>query len=148
MAWSDDIALLNLRIARQERYRDWIEGTNSNVFGPRWVDADWSNPAHTDGCDPNDSDAAAHRWTGTGGGDAYFAWWRSQYPSADENSTGIELAVYDEWKAWSDAGSNVRAQTGMEAALTSHKQNITDLTAKKNLLQSKIDSGASDGPPE
>ena len=36
----------------------------------------------------------------------------------------------------------------MEAALTSHKQNITDLTAKKNLLQSKIDSGASDGPPE
>ena len=32
MAWSDDIALLNLRIARQERYRDWIEGTNSNVF--------------------------------------------------------------------------------------------------------------------
>ena len=148
MAWSDDIALLNLRIARQERYRDWIEGTNSNVFGPRGVDADWSNPAHTDGCDPNDSDAAAHRWTGTGGGDAYFAWWRSQYPSADENSTGIELAVYDEWKAWSDAGSNVRAQTGMEAALTAHKQNITDLTAKKNLLQSKIDSGASDGPPE
>ena len=70
MAWSDDIALLNLRIARQERYRDWIEGTNSNVFGPRGVDADWSNPAHTDGCDPNDSDAAAHRWTGTGGGDA------------------------------------------------------------------------------
>ena len=148
MAWSDDIALLNLIIALQERYRDWIEGTNSNVFGPRGVDADWSNPAHTDGCDPNDSDAAAHRWTGTGGGDVYFAWWRIQYPSADENSTGIELAVYDEWKAWSDAGSNVRAQTGMEAALTSHKQNITDLTAKKNLLQSKIDSGASDGPPE
>ena len=30
----------------------------------------------------------------------------------------------------------------MEAALTAHKQNITDLTTKKNLLQGKIDSGA------
>ena len=32
----------------------------------------------------------------------------------------------------------------MKLALTAHKQNITDLTAKRDLLQSKIDSGASD----
>ena len=32
----------------------------------------------------------------------------------------------------------------MKIALTAHKQNITDLTAKRDLLQSKIDSGASD----
>tara|TARA_Y100000004_G_scaffold52676_1_gene58440 strand:- start:5001 stop:5453 length:453 start_codon:yes stop_codon:yes gene_type:complete len=150
MEWSDNIALLNLRIARQERYRDWIEGINSNVFGPRGEAADWSNPAHTDGCDPNDTTGASnHRWTGTGGGDAYFAWWRSQYPTVDENETDpVTLGVYEAWKDWSDNGSNVRAQTGMEAALTAHKQNIADLTAKRDLLQSKIDSGASDGPPE
>ena len=43
MAWADDIALLNLRIARQQRYVDWLEGVNSNVFGPRGENADWSN---------------------------------------------------------------------------------------------------------
>ena len=38
----------------------WVRGEN----------ADWSNPAHTDGCDPDDTTGASnHRWTGTGGGD-------------------------------------------------------------------------------
>ena len=141
MAWSDDIALLNLRIARQERYRDWIEGTNSNVFGPRGENADWSNPAHTDGCDPDDASHAAHRWTGTGGANAYFAWWRSQYPDADENSTGVEGGVYDAWKHWSDNGSDITTETGYAEKLAAHKQNIVDLTAKRDLLQSNIDNG-------
>ena len=148
MAWSDDIALLNLRIARQERYRDWIEGTNSNVFGPRGVDADWSNPAHTDGCDPNDSDAAAHRWTGTGGGDAYFAWWRSQYPSVDENETDpIALAIYELWKDWNDnLSQDIANQVDYTTTLNSHKTTITELQSKKAILQAKIDNGDLDGP--
>ena len=143
-AWADQIAAIDLKIARQQRYVDFIEGTNSNVFGPRGANADPDNAAHTDGCDPADSAAAAQRWTGMGGSDAYFALWRSQYPSVDENETDpLTLAVYEGWKAWSDAGSNYRAQTGMEAALTTHKQNITDLNTKKSLIQGKIDSGAS-----
>ena len=142
-AWADQIAAIDLKIARQKRYVDFIEGTDRNLCGRRGTDADPDNPAHTDGCDPADSAAAAHRWTGTGGADAYFAWWRSQYPSVDENETDpLTLGVYEAWKDWSDKGSNYRAQTGMEAALTAHKQNITDLTAKKNLIQGKIDSGA------
>ena len=148
MAWSDDIAGLNLRIARQQRYIDFIEGTNSNVFGPRGVNADPNNPAHTDGCDPDDSEAATHRWTGTGGADAYFAWWRSQNGSVDENeSNALTLGIYEQWKIWNDGGQNWRAMTGIEADLTSHKANLEALTAKRTLIQAKIDNGDLDGDP-
>ena len=141
MAWADDIALLNLRIARQQRFVDWLEGVNSSVHGPRGANADWANASHTDGCDPDDAVAAAHRWTGTGGADAYFAWWRTQYPDADENSTGVEGGVYDAWKHWSDNGSDITTETGYAEKLAAHKQNITDLTTKRDLLQSNIDNG-------
>lgn len=149
MAWSDDIALLNLRIARQERYRDWIEGTNSNVFGPRGENADWSNPAHTDGCDPDDTTGASnHRWTGTGGGDAYFAWWRSQYPSVDENETdALTLGVYEQWKNWNDnLSQDIANEADYTTTLNSHKTTITELQSKKAILQAKIDNGDLDGP--
>ena len=142
MAWADDIILLNLRIARQQRYVDWLEGVNSNVFGPRGANADPMNPAHTDGCDPDDSTSAAHRWTGTGGANAYFAWWRSQYPSADENTAGIEGAVYDAWKHWNDTLSqDIANETGYADTLAGHKTTITNLTTKRDLLQSNIDNG-------
>ena len=150
MAWSDDIALLNLRIARQERYRDWIEGTNSNVFGPRGENADWSNPAHTNGCDPDDTTGASnHRWTGTGGGDAYFAWWRSQYPTVDENETDpVTLGVYENWKEWNDSLSqDIANQADYTTNLDSHKATITALQNKKAALQAKIDNGDLDGDP-
>ncbi len=144
-AWADQIVALNLRIARQKRYIDFIEGEEANVFGPRGEAADPDNPEHIDGCDPNDTTGAVnHRWTGVGGADAYFAWWRSQYPTVDENETDpLTRGVYEVWKDWYDKGSNYRAQEGMEAALTAHKQNLSDLTAKRDLIQSKIDSGAS-----
>ena len=110
MAWSDDIALLNLRIARQERYRDWIEGTNSNVFEIeermqigviqhiQTVVTLMIPLVHLI------IDGLVQVVVTT-----YFAWWRSQYPTVDENETDpVTLLVYDAWKAWSDNGSNVR----------------------------------------
>ena len=74
---------------------------------------------------PDDTDAAAHRWTGTGGGDAYLAWWRTQYPTADENTAGLTGQMYDVWKHWSDNGSDVRAMDGNEAELTTLKAGLT-----------------------
>ena len=147
MAYADEVAYLNLQIAKSQRWIDFIEGTNSNTFGPRGENADWTNPAHTNGCDPDDSTAAAHRWTGTGGGDAYFAWWRSQYPSADENSTGVEKLVYDQWKAWSDGGSDIRAQGSNEADLTKFKEDLVTMKADRDALQGHIDAGDPDGDP-
>lgn len=149
MAWADDIALLDLRIARQQRYVDWLEGVNSNVFGPRGENADWSNPAHTDGCDPDDTTGASnHRWTGTGGANAYFAWWRSQYPSVDENETDpIALAIYELWKDWNDnLSQDIANQVDYTTTLNSHKTTITELQSKKAILQAKIDNGDLDGP--
>ena len=149
MAWADDIALLDLRIARQQRYVDWLEGVNSNVFGPRGENADWSNPAHTDGCDPAATTGASnHRWTGTGGANAYFAWWRSQYPSVDENETDpIALAIYELWKDWNDnLSQDIANQVDYTTTLNSHKTTITELQSKKAILQAKIDNGDLDGP--
>ena len=149
MAWADDIALLDLRIARQQRYVDWLEGVNSNVFGPRGENADWSNPAHTDGCDPDDTMGAVNqRWTGTGGANAYFAWWRSQYPSVDENETDpIALAIYELWKDWNDnLSQDIANQVDYTTTLNSHKTTITELQSKKAILQAKIDNGDLDGP--
>lgn len=149
MAWADDIALLDLRIARQQRYVDWLEGVNSNVFGPRGENADWSNPAHTDGCDPDDTTGASnHRWTGTGGANAYFAWWRSQYPSVDESeSDPVTLAVYEEWKNWNNnLSQDIVNQVDYTTTLNSHKTTITELQSKKATLQAKIDNGDLDGP--
>lgn len=150
MAWADDIALLDLRIARQQRYVDWLEGVNSNVFGPRGENADWSNPAHTDGCDPDDTTGASnHRWTGTGGANAYFAWWRSQYPSVDENETDpIALAIYELWKDWNDnLSQDIANQVDYTTTLNSHKTTVTELQTKKATLQAKIDNGDLDGDP-
>jgi len=150
MAWSDDIALLDLKIARQQRYVDWLEGVNSNVFGPRGENADWSNPSHTDGCNPDDTTGASnHRWTGTGGANAYFAWWRSQYPSVDENETdAVTLAVYENWKEWNDSLSqDIANQADYTTNLNSHKATITALQNKKAALQAKIDNGDLDGDP-
>ena len=149
MAWADDIALLDLRIARQQRYVDWLEGVNSNVFGPRGENADWSNPAHTDGCDPDDTMGAVnHRWTGTGGANAYFAWWRSQYPSVDENETDpIALAIYELWKDWNNnLSQDIVNQVDYTTTLNNHKTTITELQSKKAILQAKIDNGDLDGP--
>ena len=149
MAWADDIALLDLRIARQQRYVDWLEGVNSNVFGPRGENADWSNPAHTDGCDPDDTTGASnHRWTGTGGANAYFTWWRSQYPSVDENETDpIALAIYELWKDWNNnLSQDIANQVDYTTTLNSHKTTITELQSKKAILQAKIDNGDLDGP--
>lgn len=147
MAWSDDIIQLNLRIARQQRFIDSIEGVNSMTLGPRGQNADPENPAHTDGCDPDDSAAAAQRWTGTGGNDAYFAWWRSQNPSVDASESNALLkAIYVEWKNWSDGGENFRAMAGIESQLTLHKATKAELIAKRDSYQAKIDSGALDGP--
>ena len=149
MAWADDIALLDLRIARQQRYVDWLEGVNSNVFGPRGENADWSNPAHTDGCDPDDTTGASnHRWTGTGGANAYFAWWRSQYPSVDENETDpIALAIYELWKDWNDnLSQDIANQVDYTTTLNSHKTTITELQSKRASIQAKIDNGDLDGP--
>ena len=149
MAWADDIALLDLRIARQQRYVDWLEGVNSNVFGPRGENADWSNPAHTDGCDPDDTTGASnHRWTGTGGANAYFAWWRSQYPSVDENETDpIALAIYELWKDWNNnLSQDIVNQVDYTTTLNNHKTTITELQSKKAIIQAKIDNGDLDGP--
>ena len=149
MAWADDIALLDLRIARQQRYVDWLEGVNSNVFGPRGENADWSNPEHIDGCDPNDTMGASnHRWTGTGGANAYFAWWRSQYPTVDENETDpIALAIYELWKDWNNnLSQDIVNQVDYTTTLNSHKTTITELQSKKAILQAKIDNGDLDGP--
>ena len=60
---------------------------------------------------------------------------------ADENSTGVEGGVYDAWKYWSDNGSDITSETGYAEKLAAHKQNITDLTTKRDLLQSNIDNG-------
>ena len=46
MAWSDDIALLNLRIAKEQRLIDWFEGTNENLFVFRGANADPYNPTY------------------------------------------------------------------------------------------------------
>jgi hypothetical protein len=147
MAWSDDIVGLNLRIARQERYIDSIEGTKSMLLGPRGENADPDNASHTDGCDPDDTAAAAQRWTGTGGHDAYMAWWRSQNPSVDASESNTLLkALYDSWKDWSDNGSDYGAQAGMATALAGHKTNRDALVAKRDALQSKIDNSDLDGP--
>jgi len=145
MAYADEVAFLNASIARSQRWIDFIEGTNSNTFGPRGANGDWQTM--TDGIDTSDTDAAAHRWTGTGGGDAYFAWWRSQFPSADENSTGIEKQVYDQWKAWSDGGSDIRAQGQNEADLTKFKEDLVTMTADRDAIQGHIDAGDPDGDP-
>ena len=150
MAWSDDIALLDLKIARQQRYVDWLEGVNSNVFGPRGENSDWSNPSHTDGCNPDDTTGASnHRWTGTGGANAYFAWWRSQYPSVDESETDpVALGVYENWKEWNTTLSqDIANQVDYTTTLNSHKATITALQNKKASLQAKIDNGDLDGTP-
>ena len=150
MAWSDDIALLDLKIARQQRYVDWLEGVNSNVFGPRGENADWSNPSHTDGCNPDDTTGASnHRWTGTGGANAYFAWWRSQYPTVDENETDpVTLGVYENWKEWNDSLSqDIANQADYTTTLNEHKATITAFQNKKAALQAKIDNGDLDGDP-
>ena len=150
MAWSDDIALLDLKIARQQRWVDWYEGVNSNVFGPRGENADWSNPSHTDGCNPDDTTGASnHRWTGTGGANAYFAWWRSQYPSVDENETdALTLGVYEQWKNWNDnLSQDIANEADYTTTLNSHKTTVTELQTKKATLQAKIDNGDLDGDP-
>lgn len=148
MAWADDIKALNLKINRQQRFIDYIEGENENLFGPRGDNADPDNPLHIDGCDPADTDAAAHRWRGTGGGDAYFAWWRSQYPDADENSAGKTGEVFNlGYKLWVAAGSSVANMDTNSSDLSSHKATRDALIAKRDALQAKIDNGDPDGDP-
>ena len=149
MAWSDDIALLNLRIAKEQRLIDWFEGTNENLFGPRGENADPYNPAHTDGCDPNDTTgASAHRWRGTGGANAYYAWWRTEFPDADSTSTGVEGAMYGLWNHWNTTLSgDIANETGYATTLATHKASKAAFITKRDALQAKIDNGDPDGDP-
>ena len=148
MAWSDDIALLNLRIAKEQRLIDWFEGTNENLFGPRGANADPYNPAHTDGCDPDDAVQAAHRHRCTGGANAFFAWWRTEFPDADETSTGVEGVMYDLWNHWNTTLSgDIANETGYADTLAAHKASKAGYITKRDALQAKIDNGDPDGDP-
>ena len=102
MAYADEKAGIVLKINKTQRYIDFVEGDNSNTYGPYGENYDGSGTP-----DASDTVAAAHRWTGVGGGDAYFAWWRAKFSGASLSSTGVELVVYKTWKDWEDNGSNV-----------------------------------------
>ncbi len=148
MAWSDDIQALDLRIARQQRYIDAIEGVNSCELGPRGVNADPDNPLHINGCDPDDDLAKAHRNTMTGGADAYFAWWRSGIGASvdvSESNTMIK-GIYDLWKEWDEQGQDYGAMAGMATLLSQAKVFKQAFEDKKATYQNKIDTGALDGP--
>tara|TARA_B100002019_G_C21251295_1_gene591279 strand:+ start:1584 stop:2036 length:453 start_codon:yes stop_codon:yes gene_type:complete len=148
MAWSDDIALLNLRIAKEQRLIDWFEGANENLFGPRGANADWSNPAHTDGCDPDDAVQAAHRHRCTGGANAYFAWWRTEFPDADETSTGVEGVMYEMWNDWNtNLSQDIANDSDYTDTLATHKASKAAFITKRDALQAKIDNGDLDGDP-
>ena len=145
MAYADEKASIELRIAKIQRYIDWQEGVNSNTYGPYGENYDGMSGTP----DADDTEAAAHRWTGTGGGNAYWAWWRSQNPTADATSTGANARqtelirdCYREWKLWSDNGSDVAAETGASAALTKMKSDIAALKADRDQLQDRIDNDA------
>lgn len=135
MAYADEKASVDAKILQVQRYIDWIEGVNSNTFGPNGE---------------TDAEALAHTTTTTGGGDAYFAWWRTQYPTADETTTGsstratsLVRGVYKVWKDWSDNGEDVSAQEGAEA-LTRLKTDLASLQADSDNLQDNIDNDAPD----
>jgi len=136
MAYADEKASLLPRIAKVQRNIDWLEGVNENTYGPYIQLGE------------DDAEALAHRTTLTGGGDAYYAWWRTQYPTADENTTGdtdrataLVRVVYEAWKDWSDNGSDVAAQEGAEV-LTKMKADLKSLQDDADALQDNIDNDA------
>jgi hypothetical protein len=133
MAYADEKASVDIKILKIQRYIDWIEGVNSNTFGPN---------------EATDAEALAHTTTTTGGGDAYYAWWRTQYPTADENTTGdttrataLVRAVYAAWKDWDDNGSDVATQEGA-VALAKLKSDLVTYQADSDNLQDNIDNDA------
>ena len=135
MAYADEKASVDEKILGIQGAIDWIEGVNSNTFGPNG---------------DTDAEALAHTTTTTGGGDAYFAWWRTQFPTADETTTGgstratsLVRGVYKVWKNWSDNGEDVAAQEGA-AALTKLKADLAVYQADSDNLQDNIDNDAPD----
>ena len=71
---------------------------------------------------------AAHRHRCTGGANAFFTWWRTEFPDADETSTGVEGVMYDLWNHWNTTLSgDIANETG-----------YADTLAESQSIQSRL----------
>ena len=69
----------------------------------------------------------AHRHRCTGGANAFFTWWRTEFPDADETSTGVEGVMYDLWNHWNTTLSgDIANETGYAdtLAVTKHPSRL------------------------
>ena len=120
-AHSDRITQLDAFKAESQKQIDWIEG-NSNTW-----DIYYGDPL-----------ALQESFTGAGG-DAFYSQWRTANPSASESSTGYELEVYNQWKHWSDNGSNLSSIES--SGLADLKSQVENFDTEKSNVQAKIDAG-------
>jgi hypothetical protein len=120
MAWADEIATLNEKIAELQKLKDWING----------VSREYSLGADIDGTVEFEVRTAAGR-------DGFFADWRTDNPTASESSTGLERATFTAWDDW-----NGTDYTSFDAEKNTELTNqINSLTTDRDDLQSKVDDG-------
>ena len=131
--WNQTKTNLEKMIAKKQEVLDWFDPNSSSQT--------W-NFVMRDSNDNEDN----YTYTGTGGGNSYWAQWRSDHPNLNgSNGTDLENLWYQNWTEWNDEvftlDGNPTSKGEIIARTQTEKATFEDLLA---VAQAEIDAGNGD----